>query len=78
MVEKEIGKTYNEKMLEIKDIEDNDTFKNARMTSLNNQRLEDLESLECIKKNEKCSRSKKAINNIETRLEKANKNRYLK
>lgn len=62
-------------MLEIKD---NGTFKNARMNSLNNQGLEDLESLEYMKKKEKRSHSKITIKSFETRLEEANKNSKIK
>ena len=47
LIEKEIEKTFNEKMLKIKA---NDPFRNGKITSLNNQRKEDLEALECIKK----------------------------
>ena len=53
-------------MLEIKD---NGTFKSTRMNSLNNQGLEDLESLEHMKKKEKRSHSKLTIKSFETRLE---------
>ena len=75
LIEKEIEKTFNEKMLKIKA---NDPFRNGKITSLNNQRKEDLEALECIKKKKNVCARKNLLKNIETRLDEVNKNTKIK
>ena len=74
LIEKHVEKTYNKKMLQIK----NDFLKNGRIEYLNIEKQQSKEALEQVQAKEKKNHKKRTIKNIETRLEEANNNSKIK
>ena len=76
LIEKHIEKTYNEKLLHIKD---DNSFKNYKIEYLKTgKKKPNEEALRQLKQKEKKTHKKRTIKIFETRLDEANKNPKIK
>ena len=66
---------YNQALFEIKD---DDPYKNLRMSNLEKERLDDLVSLECLKRKERKQRKRVKKDNLDFRVDKMLKDRRTK
>ena len=75
ILEDHIEKDYNDNLFKIKD---NDPYKDLRTTQLENQKLMDLDAVECLKRQEKKRKRRVIKDDLDLRTEKLLKDRRVK
>ena len=75
ILEDHIEKEYNDNLFKIKD---NDPYKDLRTTQLENQKLMDLDAVECLKRQEKKRKRRVIKNDLDLRTERLLKDRRVK
>ena len=75
ILEDHIEEEYNQSIAKIKE---NDPFKNLRMTELQNQKLLDLDAVECLKRKERKRKKRIIKDDLDLRTEKLLKDRRVK
>ena len=75
ILEDHIEKEYNDNLFKIKD---NDPYKDLRTTQLENQKLMDLDAVECLKRQEKKRKRRVIKDDLDLRTEKLLKDRRVK
>ena len=74
-MEDHIEEEYNQNIAKIKE---NDPFKNLRMTELQNQKLLDLDAVDCLKRKERKRKKRIIKDDLDLRTEKLLKDRRVK
>ena len=75
ILEDHIEEEYNQNIAKIKE---NDPFKSLRMTELQNQKLSDLDAVECLKRKEKKRKRRIIKDDLDLRTERLLKDRRVK